>query len=199
MPAPPTERTLLRGAARQRRRAFLSAISHDGRTAQQRALAGQVLPHLGPPGILGSHAAIGDEIDTRPIEAMAAELGWTLAWPRVTGNAPLAYHLQERTLFSPGALGIPEPAADTPLARPDVVLVPLLAADLAGNRLGQGGGHYDRTLAALRASGPLLAIGLCWDVQLLPEVPADHWDQPLDAIATPSAFHLVAHHARPIA
>jgi 5-formyltetrahydrofolate cyclo-ligase len=101
--------------------------------------------------------------------------------------------------LSPGYRGIPEPRPDLPAVRPDVVLVPLVAADRNGHRLGQGGGHYDRTLAALRAQGPVLAIGLAWDMQIMPDIPASPWDQPLDAIATPTAFHLVAHAARGLA
>jgi 5-formyltetrahydrofolate cyclo-ligase len=91
-------------------------------------------------------------------------------------------------MLMPGLGGIPEPAADLPMVRPDLLLVPLLAVDRSGNRLGQGGGHYDRTLAALRATQPTIAIGLAWDVQLVDAVAAEPWDQPLDAIATPSAF-----------
>ena len=186
----------MRRAARQQRHQFLTTLTTEARAAQERALAEQIRPHLGAPGVLGSHAALGDEIDTRPTEAMAAALGWQLAWPRV-GSGPLSYSLLERALLVPGHLGIPEPPPEADPVRPDVLLVPLLATDRDGNRLGQGGGHFDRTLAALRASGPVLAIGVCWDAQLLPLVPARQWDQPLDAIATPSAFHLVAHHARP--
>lgn len=169
------------------------------RRALESALATQVLPHLGKPGILGSHAAIGDEADPAALEAAARAAGWVTAFPRVVGDAPLAFHQARFADLVPGFRGIPEPHADRPVLRPDVVLVPLLAADLRGNRLGQGGGHYDRTLAALRAGGPVLAIGLAWDAQLLPEVPAQGWDQPLDAIATPTAFHHAGLPARGLA
>ena len=189
------ERKTLRAAARQRRRQFLTTISTAERADLERELARQLLPHLGPPGILGSHVAVGDEIGPEALERAAMALGWRLSWPRVT-DGPLDYHLATRGELRPGALRIPEPAPGLPSVRPDVLLVPLLAADTDGNRLGQGGGHYDRTLAALRASGPLLAIGVAFDVQLQAAVPTQHWDQPLDAIATPSAFHLCAHHAR---
>jgi 5-formyltetrahydrofolate cyclo-ligase len=66
------------------------------------------------------------------------------------------------------------------------VLVPLVLADRHGTRIGHGKGHYDRALSHLRASGPILAIGLSWEEQLAnTRIPADPWDVALDAIATP--------------
>jgi 5-formyltetrahydrofolate cyclo-ligase len=141
--------------------------------------------------VLASYAALGDEIDPAQVEQAARAFGWQIAYPRVTGEA-LAFHLAERAALHPGYKGLPEPDAATHMVRPDALLVPLLAADRAGNRLGQGAGHYDRTLAALRADGAPLAIGLAWDVQLADSIAAAPWDQPLDAVATPTAFHLRA-------
>ncbi len=178
-----------RKAARATRTAFLGGISAEQRFDLEKSLASIVLPHLGPPAILGTYAATGGEIDPAQIEAAALALGWRLAWPRVTGAAPLSFHGGSYADLRPGFRGIAEPAPDAPACRPDVLLVPLLAADRTGTRLGQGAGHYDRTLAAFRSHGPLLAIGLAFDVQLVDSLLADLWDQPLDAIATPTAFH----------
>jgi 5-formyltetrahydrofolate cyclo-ligase len=189
-------RQALRRSARAARRAFVAALAAPVRRALESALAATALPHLGAPGILASYAALGDELDPAPLESAALAAGFALAFPRVRPDAPLAFHRAAYADLSPGFRGIPEPSADTPQVRPDLVLVPLVAADLSGTRLGQGGGHYDRTLAALRAQGPLLAIGLAWDVQLASALPAQPWDQPLDAIATPTAFHLVQRRAR---
>ena len=192
---PLADRKAMRRTARAARGAFVATLNPAVRCALEKALAAQLVPHLGPAGILGTHAAIGDEIDPHAVEATALSLGWRLAFPRVT-DGPLSYHLCGRGELTPGYKGIPEPCSTARPARPDVLLVPLMAADLAGNRLGQGGGHYDRTLAALRASGPVLAIGLCWDMQILPHVAAAAWDQPLDALATPTVFHLAASPAK---
>lgn len=196
LPPDPNAPSALRRAGRAARTAFVAALEGPIRRGLESALAANALPHLGAPGVLASYAALGDEIDPAPLEAAAVAAGWALAFPRVRGEAPLAFHRAAYADLAPGFRGIPEPLADTPQVRPDLVLVPLVAADLAGTRLGQGGGHYDRTLAALRTQGPLLAIGLAWDVQLLETLPAQPWDQPLDAIATPTAFHLVPHRAR---
>lgn len=192
----PASRTALRQSARAARAAFASGLAGPVRRGLEAALAAVVLPHLGPAATLGSFAAVGDEIDPAVLEAAVRARGWRIAFPRVTGKAPLAFHLADHADLAPGFRGIPEPAPTCPAVRPDVLLVPLLAADPAGNRLGQGGGHYDRTLAALRAGGPLLAIGLAFDVQIVPALPAQPWDAPLDAIATPTAFHQASRGAR---
>ncbi|TPE61009.1 5-formyltetrahydrofolate cyclo-ligase [Sandaracinobacter neustonicus] len=172
---------------RSRRAAFTGALAPAVRGALESALV-HALPRLGPPAILGSYAAMGDEIDPQALEQAAIAAGWQIAFPRVT-EGPLSFHSAAYAALTPGYKGIAEPPATAPLVRPDTLLVPLLAVDRAGNRLGQGKGHYDRTLAALRASGPLRAIGLAWDMQLLDSLPAEPWDQPLDAIATPTLFH----------
>ncbi len=188
-------RAALRRTARAARTAFVGALAGPVRHGLQSALAAQALPHLGPPAILGTYAAVGDELDPAAVEAAARSAGWQSAFPRVTRNGPLEFRAATLTQLAPGFRGIPEPPAALPIVRPDILLVPLVAADLAGNRLGQGGGHYDRTLSALRASGPVLAIGIAWDMQIVPDLPVRPWDQPLDAIATPTAFHLVRHTA----
>jgi 5-formyltetrahydrofolate cyclo-ligase len=82
----------------------------------------------------------------------------------------------------PFGVSIPEDPAEL---RPVVVIAPLLAFDRRGFRLGYGGGYFDRTLAALRAQGPVRAIGLAWSGQELPEVPAAPHDAPLDLVVTP--------------
>ena len=165
------------------------------RVALEQGLAQVALPHLGAPGTLASYAATADEIDPSHLERAASALGWRIAFPRVE-DGPLSFRICSRADLAAGFRGIAEPAVNASAARPDVVLVPLLAVDRSGNRLGQGGGHYDRTLAALRATGPVLAIGLAFDMQVIDHVPARHWDQRLDAVATPTAFHLSASAAK---
>ncbi len=185
-----TSRRSLRREMRDARAALAGTIALPVRRALERALAGRLLAHLpGTGGILGCYAAVGDECSPEPAAQAARLAGWRLAFPRVAGAAPLSFHLAGPDGLRPGHRGIPEPDPGLPEARPDVVLVPLLAVDPSGHRLGQGGGHYDRTLATLRAAGPVLAIGIAWDMQIRPQVPVAPHDQPLDAIATPSRFY----------
>jgi 5-formyltetrahydrofolate cyclo-ligase len=81
--------------------------------------------------------------------------------------------------------GVLEPSPDRASLAPDIVLVPLLGFDRAGHRIGYGQGHYDRTLSALRARGPVLAIGLAFAAQETPDALAQGHDQRLDAVLTP--------------
>ncbi len=181
-----------RRTARQARDAFIGALAPTTRRALERMVARRVLAELGEPRRLGAYAGTGAELDARPLAEEAAQSGWSLGWPRVVGDDhPLAFHAAGASALAPGWRDIPEPPTDAPPTRPDVVLVPVLAVDAQGHRLGQGGGHYDRTLAELREQGPVLAIGLAWDVQLVDRVTPEPWDQPLDAIATPTRFHRV--------
>jgi len=190
------DRKAARAQARAARAAFVEALAPAVRAGLQAALAERVMPQLPRPAVLASYCAVGHEIDPAVLERPAAAAGWRLAFPRVTKGEALGFHVAPREDFVQGALGIAEPPADAPLLRPDVLLVPLLEADRAGNRLGQGGGYYDRTLAHLRKTGPVMAIGICWDVQLVDAIHAEPWDEPLDAVATPTAFHALPARAK---
>jgi 5-formyltetrahydrofolate cyclo-ligase len=116
-----------------------------------------------------------------------AAAGATLALPRLQGpDRPLAFLTwrPDQTL-RPGEFGLSEPELGAQSVRPKLVLVPLLAFDRAGHRVGWGKGYYDRTLAALRSDGaPLLAVGLAFAVQEVEHVPAGPSDAPLDAVVT---------------
>ena len=88
-----------------------------------------------------------------------------------------------------GRFGTKQPVAGAVRVRPHVVLVPLLAFDLAGGRLGYGGGYYDRSIAALRDDGmPVMAIGVGYDGQRVDKVPVGPYDMPLDAVLTPAGL-----------
>ena len=181
-----TDRQTLRRDMRDARTTFVQSLSPAVRRALEAALARQLAPHIAGARILGSYAALNSEIDPQSAEQHCTA---ALAFPRAQPDTALTFHATPSAGLVPGYRGIMEPAADATPLRPDMLLVPLLAADRHGNRLGQGGGHYDRTLTALRASGPLIAIGIGWDIQLRSEIPAEPWDAPLDALATPTAFH----------
>ena len=112
-------------------------------------------------------------------------LGVPLAVPVVTApDTPLVFRpWTPGTATARSTFGVEEPQSGG-MVVPDLLLVPLLAFDPRGHRLGYGGGFYDRTLAALRAAGPVRALGLAYAAQQVPRVPSGRHDAPLDAIVT---------------
>lgn len=142
------------------------------------------------PCVISSYMPIGDEIDPEPLCAALRQRGHRIALPVMAGrDQPLAFRL-----WQPGdplverQWSIREPTADSELAAPDILLVPLLAVDRYGYRLGYGGGYYDRTLALLRPARAILAIGLAFDLQVVDWVPHVDYDQRLDGVLTPSGL-----------
>jgi 5-formyltetrahydrofolate cyclo-ligase len=114
------------------------------------------------------------------------QLGATLALPVVVGRGePLLFRrwLPGEALESAG-FGTRVPSRASAELEPDVLLVPLLAADVTGNRLGYGAGYYDMTLRALRARKPVTAVGVAFDVQIVDMVPVIERDQRLDWVVT---------------
>jgi 5-formyltetrahydrofolate cyclo-ligase len=177
------QKTALRDDARRVRNAI---------TSEERADAAERLARLPLPFASGERELIGGyhptpkEFDCLPLLRRLAGDGWALALPAVVGDAPLLFHrwaFGER--LTKGQRGIMQPASGE-IVRPALLLIPLLAFDPRGYRLGYGGGHYDRTLDALRADGPVLAIGVAFDAQEVAQLPVGPHDQRLDWILTPS-------------
>ncbi len=132
-------------------------------------------------------SAIHDEIDPRPLAVALRARGVSVALPEVVKlGQPLLFRLwaEHDPLLPKGRYAIPTPAPDAPIIMPDVVMVPLTAYDLEGYRIGYGAGFYDRTLAALRAMGPVRAFGFAFACQQLPHVPREAHDEPVDAMVT---------------
>lgn len=135
--------------------------------------------------VTGYHA-IGEEADIDPLLTALHQRGHGVGLPRVVApGAALQFHAWvPGDALDAGYQNIPEPLATAPVIEPDVVLVPLLAYDATGHRLGYGGGFYDRTLAALRAARPVQVIGIAYADQRVDSLPAGDHDQRLDAVLT---------------
>jgi 5-formyltetrahydrofolate cyclo-ligase len=166
-----------------------TAYAHHGATAGA-ALAAHGLGFLAlaPGAIVSGFAAIRDEIDPAALLARLAADGYRLALPVMQGKGrPLVFRQ-----WAPGDAmgnamwGIAEPLPDKPVLEQDVVLAPLLAFDSAGYRLGYGGGFYDRSLERLRATKPVVAVGIAYDELEVDAVPHHRYDQRLDWVLTPS-------------
>jgi len=136
-------------------------------------------------GVVSAFWPVGSEVDVRQAMLHAIETGGRGALPVIVARSrPLTFRewTQKGAMVRLGWLY--EPPANAELLTPTVLLTPLLAFDRKGGRLGQGGGYYDRTLAALRFKGHVLAIGVAFAAQEVQNVPVDGLDAPLDAVVT---------------
>ncbi|MDO5632296.1 MAG: 5-formyltetrahydrofolate cyclo-ligase [Paracoccus sp. (in: a-proteobacteria)] len=144
-------------------------------------LRATLLPFAGQ--VLAGYWPMRGEAD--PLPAMATHDG-PLCLPVVPGrDVPLIFRAWlPGAALEGGPFGTHHPPESAPVVVPQVLIVPLAAFDRAGQRIGYGGGYYDRTLAQLRAAGPVTAIGLAFACQEVPAVPAGPFDQPLNLIVT---------------
>ena len=179
-------KTLLRASLRGLRR----TLAHETPDAAERAAA--LLPdeRLAGAVVAAGYCRQGFEMDAFPVMGRLAEAGARLCLPAGDGeDVALAFRAFDfGDPLAPDAHGVPAPLPAADLLHPDLVVAPLLAFDRAGGRIGQGGGHYDRTIAALRARGPVFVIGLAFAGQEVAQLPHEPHDQRLDAILTETAY-----------
>ena len=175
----------LRALLSARRQTVPPAAAADAAEAVALRLAQELA--LPAAALVAGYWPLAGELDPRPAMQRLAAAGHGLALPRMDGPAaPLAFHAWAwDEPLRQGGFAVMQPDPERPRVTPAVVLVPLLAFDGRGHRLGYGKGYYDRTLRALRAAGGApLAIGLAFALQEVPEVPTAAFDEPLDAIVT---------------
>jgi 5-formyltetrahydrofolate cyclo-ligase len=181
--------------ARAAIRAARAARSIDDRLAAAEAIAAHAMTLMpSRPGTLSAYLSLPTEPGTDPLIAAAQAMLHGIRVPRIDGRALQWVALRPDAVLDVGPLGIREPrgpALDVDeLAGLDLMLVPGLAVDRSGRRLGQGGGYYDRTLASVPShieGGPLLAIVL-FDDEVLDEVPHEPHDCRVDAAVTPTGI-----------
>lgn len=150
--------------------------------------------HINPqPGqVMAGFCPKGKEFDPRPILQRALAQGISCALPRVIEDNKVLQFMRwdAQTAMEEGPYGIMQPTSKAGCAQPDIVLVPLLLFDGQGNRLGQGGGYYDATLAHWRAQKSVLAVGLAHEAQKsLSNLPLEAHDQRLGAVITPERVY----------
>ena len=137
-------------------------------------------------GVVAGYVPLDEEADPGMLMDALARMGRTLALPCVASRgAPLLFRRWANgDLLLANTFGIPEPVPESSPIVPALVLVPLLAFDSTGHRLGYGGGYYDRTLDQLRRGGDLVAIGVAFAGQEVEELPRASHDHMLDMIVT---------------
>jgi 5-formyltetrahydrofolate cyclo-ligase len=157
--------------------------------------AGRAATHLPPDlirtaRIVSGYRPRGAEIDPWPVMQAFARAGAQLALPvAFDRDSALAFRAYaDGDPLEPDAFNTLSPTGSAPVVEPDLVIAPLLAFDRFGNRMGQGAGHYDRALQALRANRRVFVLGLAYAGQQVAQVPAEPHDQRLDAILTEKAY-----------
>jgi len=178
-----SEKAELRVAAQARR----DALPADVRKIAAETIAARKFPLAITPGtIISGFMPLKSEINPLPLMQKLAEAGARLALPTIAGRGkPLIMRAwQFGAPLDRGQWGIREPKPDAPQVEPDILLVPLLAFDREGFRLGYGAGYYDMTIHRLRALKPVTAVGIAFAAQEVPKIPTTPRDERLDLVLT---------------
>ena len=174
----------IRRAAMARR----DALPADERAAAAAtAIAARPLPvGLAPGAVVSGFSPLKSEINPVPLMRAFAAAGAQLALPVVAGKGrPLTMRAWTfGAPLVPGVWGIREPPPGAPEVFPDILIVPLLAFDRAGQRIGYGAGYYDMTIARLRGKKAVVAIGIAYAAQEVDRVPVTPRDAALDLVLT---------------
>ena len=168
------------------RHSYAAALWPNTRNSLEKQLAEIVLPRLIGARVVAGYHPMRDEISPYPIlDALGDGQATVLPW---FADRDARMIFRRTPAKEPGPWNVLQPTPDAEAMAPDVVLVPLVAADRRGTRIGHGKGHYDRALSHLREGNPaVVAIGLAWEPQIMKApIEPDPWDVPLDAIATPA-------------
>ena len=175
---------------RERLIAVRSGLPLASREAASLAIAARLasLPAWVRARTVALHAPLGAEVDTAELARLAKAAGKRIAWPRISSTGVvLEFACCGADELVPGparALEPPRTAPSLPLDALDLVVVPGVAFDASGRRLGRGRGHYDATLARLRPG--TARVGLAFEEQVVERVPVDPHDVPLDVVVTGS-------------
>jgi 5-formyltetrahydrofolate cyclo-ligase len=188
----PLSKEALRRAALDARKASVRTLSDAERFRLEQKLAQHLTSICANAAVVGGYSPLGSEIS--PLAAMeeARAVGRIVAFPAFD-NPAKPFKFRAGDPLQPGPFGIMQPKRSAPVVEPDLILVPLIAIDGRGTRLGRGKGHYDRALVHLHKMRVQL-IGVGWSLQSLADtIPADEWDVPLDGFASPEGLTMFAH------
>src|SRR5262245_42113972 len=183
----PAQPAVVKAILRREMTARRDALPAAERQQAAETIAARDFPLAVPPGaIVSGFMPLKSEINPLPLMRRLAGAGAKLALPVVAGKGqPLI--MRAWSFGGPlasGVWGIREPMPDAPAVDPDILIVPLLAFDRRGHRLGYGAGYYDMTLAALRAKKPAVAVGIAYAAQEVDTVPITPRDVRLDLVLT---------------
>jgi 5-formyltetrahydrofolate cyclo-ligase len=172
----------IRQTVLNRRRSLTAEICLADSLQVQARLLG--LPEFAVAACLALYSPIANEVFTEAVFDAARQLGKRIAYPRVAGAELEFFAVEDRRELGPGTFGVLEPKGgrQVPLAAIDLVVIPGVAFDLHGHRLGYGKGFYDRTFGA-ESDKPLLA-GFAFELQVMERLPKERHDVRLDLLIT---------------
>jgi 5-formyltetrahydrofolate cyclo-ligase len=176
-----------KAALRREAVARSDALPADERQAAAETIAAREFPlAIAASSIVSGFMPMKTEISPLPLMRRLSQAGAALALPAIAGRrTPLIMRAwQWGEPLNSGVWGIREPKPEAKEVDPDILLVPLLAFDRSGFRLGYGGGYYDLTIAGLRARKPVVAIGIAFAAQEVQHVPTTPRDVRLDLMLT---------------
>jgi 5-formyltetrahydrofolate cyclo-ligase len=185
------QKAALRKQLRKARRDHAAALPTEVSALVFRQPPAPVRDMVPEGAIIGLYRADPGEAPAGGYTRHFMEKGHQVALPRITTlDAPMQFHVHtdpfgESDLIE-GPMSLMQPAADAQVVTPDVLFMPLVGFTQRGDRIGQGGGFYDKWLAA---HPDTLAIGLAWDAQCVDSLPVEDHDQPLAAIITPTRIY----------
>jgi 5-formyltetrahydrofolate cyclo-ligase len=183
----PLSKESLRRAALDSRKAYVRTLSDAARFLLEQRLAHHLTSLCADAAVVGGYAPLGSEISPQAATEEARAVGRIVAYPAFDDPAK-PFKFRAGDPLEPGPFGIMQPKRRAPVVEPDLILVPLIAIDGRGTRLGRGKGHYDRALGRLKKTRARL-IGIGWTSQMLADtIPADDWDVPLDGFASPDGL-----------
>lgn len=186
-----TSKADLRRKLRARRREHVLDLPESVRGLLFRRPPAPLLELIPHDAVIGLYHATPFEAPASNYAAFFADAGHTIALPHfLDRHSAMCFRLHTDPIcagdLEPGPYGMMQPGAKAAEVEPDVLFVPLVGFATDGRRLGQGGGHYDRWLAAHPGAR---AIGLAWDEQLCEDLPHETHDIRLDAIVTPTRLY----------
>ena len=174
----------LREEYRRRRDSFYSQLDLATRGLAFRRPPSPLARLIEQSDVIALYSATGAEAPTARLADYLAEIGKSIAYPVYVGEAPLEFRtVANINLLTAGYRNIAEPGPDCPAVAPDLIIAPMLAFDRSLHRLGQGGGHYDRTFAKYPQAP---RVGLAWSVQEADAIPVQPHDVELDMVVTES-------------
>lgn len=176
------DKALLRRQMKARRGELFQSVSFAADKIAERFPI-KLFKRFGP--IVSGYLPIGSEVDTRPLMQRLARNGAQLSLPRVEADNQMTFrNWAMDDELEAGQFSLMQPSDESAEVKPTLILLPLLAFDPLGNRLGYGQGHYDRALSLLRQSGRAFTCGIAYSGQQVEHIPAEPHDVPLDWVVT---------------